>query len=249
MPSFLAPVLLQYLQPQGAEDNKDAFRDLASDACGLAYGALCTHAGTDPEAVDSECREGLDELQKYVLQLYSSLTKFMGAISRTLFSIENFTKEAVSRPRLIRKLRYRSDQDQIHRFRRILGRMGSGFATKAGVDLQHQEFMGESRRRVDEEDRSSTQLDSPHKQESSPVVIPRQSLPDATPAPFLGPNHKHRSTFPQIHSSQGNMGNQNILEAPNHVTGTNTGNSTSITIQQSPWYVMFRPFRCDFFNR
>jgi hypothetical protein len=161
--------------------------------------------------------------------------------------MEDFALKEISRNRVIRMLRYKSTRAKIETYRQTLKvmRLKLNIPTEGDImdiTAQREEVLGKFKTQAVKEHKEHHSTNpfrqsGPFRRPEDSTFPPTPSSSNAIPTSTLNPGHQH--SRPEFLPSRGNIGNKNILEAPNHITSTTAGNSTSITIQQSPWSVVF----------
>lgn len=194
---------------QSARDNKDAYTRLATDACNLVYAALI-HAEKSSTAISNELQDNLRELQ------------------RTLTGINNFAAKQVKRNRIIRAITWKSDLVTIQAYRDSLRQSLDLFGLKSNIMIQ--ESIGQLVMQQEElVNTLKTQPSSP-----SPPRDAAQEHPREHSSGF----HDHFLS-PHIHSAQGRIkftsvaGDVNHIDSSQHITSTNSGNTTNTIITNS----------------
>lgn len=234
---------------QGVRGNKDAFRRLADDACGLVYAILCRHA-TAARTASGVSADLLDNLQELL---------------KTLTAIERFAKKKVSRNVVMRVIMRQSDLGTIQEFRETLRQSLDLFGLKSNITIQEylasissqqveilQAFRegNPSAGIVENEQESSEQINQTQSngnlrraagEDSDFYRKPSPKLPDdSIRASTASSSPRHPlPPFPDIQLSRGTFtmssvgGDHITVDSSHHVSNSNSGNTTTTITKNS----------------
>lgn len=216
---------------QGVRDNKDAFRRLADDACGLVYAAiLCTNANSGTGMISRSLLDNLREL------------------AETLIKIERIAKKKSSRNKITAFITNRSDRTTIQEYRETLRQSLDQFGLKSTITIQENiahlmkqqnTMLMELRERERRETERMATTPEPQRPEAAGFGDwVRQSMAGHVPdSPGAALQRQHMFPFQQpmaspyiqspIITSIGDMNNSH------HITNTNSGNTTTTITENS----------------